>query len=393
MAVSKEFWESLGISIDDIVDKEVELEEKICQRLAHKLESLSEDYFQIVKDTYKIDGDSLVEIARSLYSSSRPEFIDLFALAVFAEKGINPKIVYEVGSKRLKDALARRISDRTIDSDAVLLPLLKTDPECLRQVYYEYLIQRSSFKRYVCEPRLANPLNLKRVSFKKMENLLQTFEKKRRIRLRRPIKLWWFDSDDEKGRIVFRREKNARTHLKLVAKNVFQKTGDEKIFIMRDGGNVLEIYSRREPRRTVKIAEFIIYSLTGQSIRYSEVINRFGSARVDDFINRLKSNGIVNASLLSVKVRNVPLANSPMMELQCSECVVPAIKELEEKHSLTIATRSADILGLRIKLDGRIFNLKTKVEGSDIEILSDNKNLRDPDKQKISQFLTEQIGQ
>jgi hypothetical protein len=65
MTVSTEFWESLGISIDDIVDKEAEMKEGICRRLAHKLEKVSEDYFQLVKDTFKTSGDSFQEILRA----------------------------------------------------------------------------------------------------------------------------------------------------------------------------------------------------------------------------------------------------------------------------------------------------------------------------------------
>jgi hypothetical protein len=247
-------------------------------------------------------------------------------------------------------------------------------------------------KKFVCEPKLSGHLALNRFSSKKIESLLQEFERTRRAKRSRPVKLWWFHSDDEKGRIVFRREKNARSQLKLVRRNIFHKTGDEKIFIFSDHGNVLEMCSRREPKRTVKIAEFIVRKLTGQKVKYAEVINQYDSTRVDEFINRLKSNKIGNAKLLSIKVRNAPLVNSPMIELQCSECLVPTMKDLEEHHNLSLATRSADILSLRIQLDGRAYGLKTRVEGNEIEFISDNRNLPDLDKQRISQFLAEQIG-
>jgi len=392
MTVSTEFWESLGISIDDIVDKETEMKEGICRRLAHKLEKLSEDYFQLVKDTFKTSGDSFPEILQSLYSSSRDEFIELFALAEFAEKKINPEIIYEVASGKLTGGIARRNSEKTVDSVAVLLPLLKSNPESIRKIYYDYLTQRSAMKKFISEPRLSNPLTLSRFSSKKIESLLQEFERTRRAKQKRPVKLWWFDNDDEKGRVVFRREKNARSQLKLVGRNVFHKTGDEKIFIFREHGNVLEMCSRREPKLTVKIAEFILRKLTRQNVKYVEVINHYDSAKVDEFINRLKLDEIENAKLLSVRIRNAPLVNSPMVELQCSECLVPTIKDLEENHNLSLITRSADILSLRIQFDGRAYNLKTRVEGNEIEFISDNKNLRDLDKQKISQFLTEQIS-
>lgn len=391
MAVPKEFWEEFGVSIDDIIDREAELKEGICRTLAHKFENLSKDYFQQVKDTFEIVGDSFPEILQSLYSRSKDEFTELFALAVFAEKKINPEIIYDIGAGILDANSVRRIVDGTIDSTVVLFLLLKTNPESLRRIYYEYLIQRSPMRKFVCEQEIVNPLSLKDVTSKKMGRLLRAFEKKSKAKLRRPIKMWWFDNNDKTARIVFRREKNARSQLKLVEKNVFHKTGDEKIFIVSDGGNALEIFSRREPKRTVKIAEFIIFNLTGRKVKYLEVISRFNSDKVDEFISRLTSNDIKNAELLSIKVKNIPLTNSPTIEMQCPECLVPSLKDLEDNHNLSIVTQSADILGLKIKLDGRVYILKTRAEGNEIEFTSDNKNLRDIDKQRISEFLAEQL--
>jgi hypothetical protein len=391
MAVPKEFWEEFGVSIDDIIDKEAELKERICRTLAHKLENLSEDYFQRVKGTFKIAGDSFPEVLQALYSHSQDDFTELYALAVFA-KEINPDIINDVAAGILDATFVRRIIDGTIDSAVVLFQLLKTNPESLRQIYYENLIQRSSMRKFVCEPEIMNPVSLKDITSKKIGRLLLAFEKKSKVKLRRPTKLWWFENNENSTKIIFRREKNARSQLKLVEKNVFHKTGDEKIFIVSDAGNSLEILSRREPKRTIKIAEFIMYNLTGRKVKYFEVINRFNSDKVDEFISRLTSNQIMNVELLSIKVKNIPLTNAPTIELQCPECLVPSIQDLEQNHNLFIVTQSADILSLKIKFDGRVYILKTRAEGNEIEFTSDNKNLRDVDKQRISDFLVEQLG-
>jgi hypothetical protein len=135
MPLGKPFWEPLGVSIDDIVDKEAELGEKICQKLVNKLENLSEDFFPFVKDIYTFEGDSFLERLSSLYLHSKGEFRDLYALATFADKRITPDIIYEIASTKLKGSLARRITDRTVDSTALLLPLLKADPQALRQIH------------------------------------------------------------------------------------------------------------------------------------------------------------------------------------------------------------------------------------------------------------------
>jgi hypothetical protein len=253
-------------------------------------------------------------------------------------------------------------------------------------------LQCVTLRKFVCEPEITKPLPLKDIDYAKMDAVLQEFEKRRRAKLRRPVKLWWFDTVGDNGRIVFRREKNARSKLKLVERNEFRKTGDEKVFIFKKGGNALEICSPRELKRTLKVAEFIIHKLTRQDVVYHEVINSYKIAMVDEFVRRLVSSEIKDVTLLSIKVRNVPLANSPIMELQCSESVVPAVEDLEENHGLFLVTRSADILSLRIQLEGRAYTLKSRLEGDEIELLSDNRNLRDSDKDRLSQFLTEQIG-
>jgi hypothetical protein len=393
MTLPNEYWESLGISIEDITDREAQLKGKICRRLANKLEKLSEDCLPELRRTYKVRGKSLLEALQFLYHRSKDEFRELFALAVFAERKINPEIIYSIASRKLNDSsLSRRISDKTIDSLTLLLILLKDDPQNLRQIYYDYLTQRSTFKKFVCEPRLSDRMVLNRFGFEKIESLLQEFETTRSYKQNRPVKLWWFDSDDEKGRIVFRREKSARSELRLVRRNEFHKTGDEKIFLFSDYGNVLDVFSRREPSRTVKIAEFIVRKLTGQKARYHEVINQYDSVKVDEFIDRLITGKIGNAKLLSIKVRNVPLVNSPMIELACSESLMPTLKDLEENHDLNLMTRSADVLSLRIQVDGRAYSLRTRAEGNEIEFITDNRNLLDTEKGKISEFLTEQIG-
>jgi len=390
--LSSDFWESLGVSIEDILDKKNELgDDQICQRLAHKLENLSVDFFPTVKSVFNIEGNSLVDVLQSLYAASKPDFIDLFALATFAEKKINPDIVYEVASKNLQGDWARRIADKTVESIALLLPIFKNNRDGLCQIYYEYLIQRAPMRKYVNEPPLQKEAPLNGLTNDKISAMIKQFEKAKSPKQQRPIKLWWFDKKDGKMRVIFRREKGARSQLKLVERNVFQKTGDEKIFIISNAGNALEMYSAREPKRTKKIAEWIMTKVTGQDVKYSELIDSYDSSKLEGFINRLKGNHIKDTELLAIKVKNAPLINSPMIEIECSECVVPALDALKTTHKLPLINRPADILQLKIRFNQRTYQLKTRVQGSQIELISDNRNLRDFDKEKLSKMLREQI--
>jgi hypothetical protein len=392
MPNTKDFWESLGVSIEDIIDKKNDLSDaQMCQKLAHKLESLSVDFFPTIKFAFNLEGNSLVEILQGIYLTSKSDFIDLFALAIFAEKKFNPDIIYEVASKALHGELARRAADKTIDPMALLLPLFKTEQNNLRQIYYEYLIQRAPMKKYVNELTVQYSVQLNGLTHDKISGLIEEFEKKKSSKQQRPIKLWWFDKKEDNIRVVFRREKGARSQIKFVERNVFQKTGDEKIFIISEKGNVLEMYSVREPKRTKKIAEWIMTKLTGQDIRYSEIINNYALSKVEDFINRLNLNQIQDVELLAIKVRNAPLIKSPTIEIECSECVTPAIDALKNEHRLPILSRPSDIMQFKIRYDQRVYQIKTRIQGNQIELISDNRNLRDFEKEKLSKMLREQI--
>jgi hypothetical protein len=392
MPASKGLWEELGISIGDILAKQAEIQAKIVHNLAGKLENLSPEFLPFIKTAFGISGNSIEEILEILYAKSMPDFVDLYALAIFADRGIDPEIVYSVAKGKLQDELERRIENRSVDSSVVLLPLLKADEKSIRKIHYAYIIQRSASKRYVSEPAIAKPLEPEKVDFKTIESLLKAFETKKAAKNRRPVKLWWFDTSNGAITVIFRREKKGSTQIKLVERNLFQKTGDEKIFLIIDGGNVLELHSRREPKRTLRLAEYIMGQLTGNKVTYAESLNAYESTKFATFVTKLCSNGVPNTELMSLRVKNVPLPNSPTMELESSDCLVPAINELEDVHNLSLMRPPHDVVGLRIKVNGCYYNIKTRVQGNLIELVLDNRNLSDEEKQTLKQLLFEQLS-
>lgn len=390
---TKGYWESLGVSIDDLTDSQVRLKSKIYRRLKNKLERQSEHWFRVISKTYGIRASSEVEILEKVNSTSSVEFINLMALAAFADFRINPKIIYDVARSQLGEVYAGRIDDHSIDSNAILLPLFKERPASLKQIFYEYLIQRSELSKYAPVTPLDTPVSLGSLKFEQIDDLLRKYELGRRASLRREIKLWWLDTSQDSARIIFRREKNIRSQLKLVRTNQYFKTGDEKIFIFTNGGNSLSFLSKREPKRTLKIAEYLVYRLSGARRKYERVISQHPIEMLGGFISRLLSNRVRGVTLVSVRVRNAPVYGSPDIEVSSlGSDVTPSIRDLESSHGLPILEHPEDMLGFAIRMGTRIVRVRTEIQGETVTLLLNNRNLREKDKTAVSEFITRQMG-
>lgn len=225
---------------------------------------------------------------------------------------------------------------------------------------------------------------------KKIDSLLKEFEEKSKAKVKLQTKLWRYKTDGINALIVFRKEKRLRSKLSKVDKNEYHKTGNQKILLFKDGGNVLQVCSKE--KRIVKIAEFLVYKLTKQRIKYNELISQYKITKVKEFIDNLRSKKIENCSLLSVREQNVALENSPTFELFCEDDAVPALDDLNKNHGLSLLENIAELLSLRIRLDERAYTLRTMTEGDLITFLLDNRNLREEDKDKLSLFLEKQMS-
>lgn len=386
---TREYWESLGIPIDDLTDRQTRLKSRIYTRLKNKLEKQSENWFPTISKSFALTSASAAQALEELDSKSALDFVNLMALAAFADFKISPRIIFGVARSVLGAPYVRRIDNLSIDSNAILLPLFQKKPEGLKQVFYEYLIQRSELPKYVLTPRLPRPIPFERFEFTQIDTFLQKYEQGRRASIRREIKLWWFDKNNGGARLVFRREKNARSQLKLVRTNEYFKTGDEKIFLFTDGGGSLSLLSRREPLRTLRIAEYLVYRLSGFRGNYGRVINQLTVGKLGEFITRLAAGRISGATLVSIKVRNAPVVGSPSLEVSSPDSdVTPSIEDLELSHSLPMLEHPADILGFAVALGQRVVRVRTDVEGDKVTLKLNNRNLREDEKAAVAEFFS-----
>jgi hypothetical protein len=390
MTAQKGFWEEIGISIDDLLANQTETES--VQNLLTKLQSLSAEALPNVKDLFAVPGDSLIDVLWALRTKSSPDFFDLYALVTFAERSIDPEIIYKVAAGKFEDDFNRRVETKTIEPAIIMIALLRYNPESIRKIFYDHEIQKSSSKRYISVRQLDAPIEMVNVEAKTIERLLEEHELKKAPRNRRPVKLWWFDKSDSVLTIVFRREKAESTRIKLVSRNMFEKTGDEKTFKIMNNGNSIDIYSKREPIRTKQFAEYIVGQLTGKTVTYDASNGFRDPLCIEKFITRLCKNCIPNTKLLNIRVKNTPLANSPTIELDCAECLVPALDELNETHGLSLLQAPQNLISLIIKHNDHQYRLKSQIKDGKITLVFDNRNLRGNDKEQMNRFLDEQLG-
>lgn len=389
MPLQKGFWESLDVSIDDIIENETKLED-VRERLTIKLEDLFGDCNDIVREYYGVTGNSLKETICSLYSTSIDNFRELYALATYSENKSNSDFIYETAATTLKGPITKQITEKTINSRLLLLPLFKTKSDILYDIHYGHILQCKPMRKFESNNKLTTVLQFETINRKQIDSMLKEFEERSKSKVKRQIKLWRYKTDSNSALIVFRREKRLRSKVKKIDKNDFLKTSDEKIFIFRNGGNDLEVCSSKE-KGIVKTAEFIIYKLTKQRIKYLEFVDQYPIDAVKEFIERLVSGKIENCSLLSLRAQNVALDNSPTIELLCEDNAVPALIDLQRNHGLSLLEKTEELLNLRIQLNGRSYLLRTSIDEKDVRFTLDNRNLREDQKHTLSEFLKSQL--
>lgn len=395
MPLDRQYWESLDVSVDDIVENETKLD-AVHERLTNKLNKLSTDFFPLIKHYYSIQGSTLKDVMLNLFNSSLDCFREVYAVATFGESQLNSETICKIAKEKLKgEAIEGQVNNGELDATALLIPLYKKAPQTLFDIHYDSMIQRKSTNKFEAKNKITVPLPFATLNEKKLNAILQDFEKDR-IKMNkqqeRQIRLWWFKLKEDGALVVFRREKRARSEISKVDKNEFLKTGDQKVLIFREGGNSLEISQTRELMGTARIAEYIAKKLSRQTTKYDLVISDFEAKKVDSFLEKLFSGKIKDCSLLSIKARNVvDLKNTPTLELSSEDDLLLSLEDLEE-HGISLRKSSYDVLNLRIKLVDRQYTLRTALQDGKIKFLLDNRHIKEQEKDTLLTFLKQQIG-
>lgn len=385
MPLDREYWESLDVSIQDIIDNETKIDD-VQERLEHKLEHLFGDCNALIKDYYTVKGVSLYDSVYWLFINNKENFRELYALANYSENKVNSEFIVELANKHLKSGLGTRIMDQTGSFRSLLLPLFKANVDLLYDIYYAYTLQCKPMREFRTNSKLSSPAPFETIDAKKIDAFLQEFEDKSKAKVKLPSKVWRYKTDGKTALIVYRREKRLRSKLSKIEKNEYHKTGNQKIVLFKDGGNTLQVCSKDQ--KIVKISQFILNKLTNQKISYSEIISQYSLIKLKEFIDNIVAQRVTDCRILSIRVQNVALqSSSPTIELTCDDDAASSIEDLNKNHSLPLLDKIDELQSFRIRLKNRHYTIRTIIEDDMVKLLLDNRNIREENKDTLLLFL------
>lgn len=389
MPLNRLYWESLDVSIDDIIENETKLSD-VQERLEHKLEDTFGACHNLIKNNYNISGRTLYDSLTHLFIHSRDDFRELYALAVYSENKVNSDFILQLANKSLKTGMGEQIVQQTGSVRSLLLPVYKANPDLLKDVHYAHILQCKPVREFRLHNDLVSSLPFNTLNEQKIDEILEEFEEKSKTKIKLPSKVWRYKTDGKTALIVFRREKRLRSKLSKVEKNEYHKTGNQKIILFKNGGNSLEICSKDQ--KTVKISQFIVYKMTNQKIKYDEIISQYELKKVKQFIDDVVAKRVEDCLLQSIRIQNVALKNSsPTIELFCDDDLAPVLADLSTNNGLPLLDKIEELLSFRIKLRDRMYTIRTIISENLVTFLLDNRNIGEENKNALLVFLEEHL--
>jgi len=379
-----QYWEDLDISIKDISDDDAQIQSRIIDKLAKRLD-VDKGWGKVIKIVLATNAAPRTVLAE-LYANDKKGFYNIYAVVKFAENIItNKSLLGDLANTVLTDGYRETLNLRLDTPAPLAFPLFLTNPEYLIDVYCKDTIKQSNLRVYTCES--ASEDNIIQLGFDKtrIQGILNDFEASKRKNQRRRNRAWWVLADNNKFIVFFRREKKGRTAVRRVDKNRFMKTADRKVFIFSKGGKQLELHSNREPKRAIKIANYIASRVYNQNIEYSEKIVQVPQAHITGFITAIKQSRV---QVLEIRVINAPLDGSPAINLRSSggSPVNNAITQLDRKQ-INLISDPTKIKNARIKINNKVFNLKFEHQRDGVKITCNNKGYGEDEKRSVAEFF------
>ena len=377
-------WQDIDVDIKQI-NEDVELKgEKIIQKLWNVIQSsdCADDWINVIKKVYNIND--VEQFLNKIYYTNKLEFINLYCCYKFSISVINANIIRNMAIIKLTD------NGYKIDEDGnpspYILPLFKERKETLTDIYYEDLIRTSLFQPYSCITKINKPIDPLKKNSESIQKILNRFENAKKTTPKRKSKVWWVTSDDNSINIFFRREKKGHSSIRQLAHNNFLKTADFKIIKFSNNCKRVEIYAK-EIGKTIEIAEYVATLLISESVEYGEEVTKVNISTMEKFAKDAQASNKIE--VLDIKIRNVPLTNSPLLELRTLNGlpINNALKELKETHKMNILYDTINIQSAIVKLNNITYNVSFKPNGSTITIFCTNKGYSLEDKELLYAYF------
>ena len=380
------YWSDLEVRLKDFSEERLS-QNKFVRKVFNKLKD-SESWILVIRTVFATPAD-LWEILNSLYQNNRIAFFQIYAARVFSEKILNNELIENKARNVLTGTYAHLPSLGLDDPKCLILPILFTDREAIIDLFYENLITRYNLKPFFpSQTSTPRPLQ-EAVDKNRIQQLLNTYERAQKNRIKRKSQIWRVISDADSLKIFFRREKRSTTAIKILSHNEFIKTADWKIFIFSSTGTRLDAYLGREPKRTLEIANYLANKLYRTNFDYTEKTLEYPLVSILPLLDALQQGNEAIVKLLGIRVKNAPLPGSPIIEIKSgsSELINANITDLAENHDLQLMSDLSNLNNIVISIDGRLFNLYFNIIGDKALITCSNKGYSEEEKRKVEQFF------
>lgn len=387
MEIERNFWENLDISVDDVLELE-KTGKSLVTRLSNKLRK-TPTWLTVLNDIFNTKCTTLKELLSYIFMKHKNEFYTIFFLAEFAES-VNRNSIKNKLPEEIETKYGSKIESGEIHYDALLLPIYRLDKDVITSIWYDYLISKSKLKPY----KSVNIIDAQDYLDKlHVEDLDEFFiQLKRDDHIRRNPKVWRYEKGDEKIRIFVRLETKRRSSIHQISKNTFLKKAGDRILIISEKGNRLDVLSKESPAAATW-ASILMTKAVGKNVIYSYMNQQIETENIKNFISRIRNDEISNIKLVGFERRNVPLANSPTLKLESKsmESLNASLKELENDHGLQVISQIEDIPNITVSIDEKLYKLSLITDNGITTIQFDNRNMPEEEKDKIRDLLSKLI--
>jgi len=381
------FWGNLEVSLKEVCE-DITPNERCVKKLFNKLKE-SESWELAIKSQFGPHSDLFSSLSQ-LYTSNPTLFFQIFAARIFADKIVDNDLITEKAKKILSGKNEELLSLELDDPKCLVIPIFFTNQDAIVDLFYENLISKFNIKNFYSSKTPAPKESKVNADKDSIDKLLKKYDNSKKKRIKRKSHVWWVIEEGNKLKIYFRREKRAATPIKVVSHNEFIKTADSKILIFSEDGRRLDAYLGKEPKRTLEIANYLAQQLYDPQIVYEEKIMEYPKPLLEPFISAIKNGNEKIVQLLGIRVRNVPLDGSPIMEIRSSnnEPINKNIVHLETDHKLVLLSDLSALESAIVLIDGLSFNLRFNEEPEKVVITCSNKGYNEEEKKRVEDYFS-----
>lgn len=378
------FWCNIEIPVEDFIEDSNKNFTSFTRSMFNRFKDKSPNWVDILNLKEKDDKSKRKKL-RELYKNGDLNFLRAYCCSWFTHKMGNPLLVNSFANKFLKKELYNKYKD----DDQILtyflyLKEMGTSTNLLFELYFEHFLQKTNLDVFIGDIKKPTKSGVK-LNKEIVQKILDKFEKKRKTKRKKSV-VWWFKEDDNSWYIVFRRSKLRGVPIKLLNRNHFIRTADLKIFKINKDFKIVEIYTKKEPKRMAKCASFIANEIADIEVNYEKQERTYNTENVNKFLADIVTKNTHKITILEIAIRNFPLTSSPTLILKSEgdTGINEALDDLRDDGKLP---NEREFIILRFIYNNRKYHINLNRFGDETGVGINQRGLSMNDRQVILNFL------